>query len=228
MAVAAAFDDERVFAGGQVDDAEEAAALGGGGADEPAGFVVDVDGGGVCGRAHEMAGGGVRLPGECGDVGFFGEDGFGVGVVGRLRGEGGGEFGEAAGGGGVDGGVGIGEGVEIDAEGRGGEGAADLFEGAFDAVEVDAEAYEGGAVVLVGAGPLVPLIEPGGLLGDVFALVVHGDGDIDDAFFEPGAPVLEHAPVGFAVAPGGGGGGAAAVDDEGGGDGETGPDSEGV
>ena len=40
---------------------------------------------------HEMADGGVRLPGECGDVGFFGEDGFGVGVVGRLRGEGGGD-----------------------------------------------------------------------------------------------------------------------------------------
>ena len=78
-----------------------------------------------------------------------------------------------------------------------------MFDGAFDAVQVDAEADEGGAVVLMGAGPLVPFVEPGGLLGDVFPLVVHGDGDIDDALFEPGAPVLEHAPVGFGIAPGG-------------------------
>ncbi len=74
----------------------------------------------------------------------------------------------------------------------------------------------------------IPFVEPGGLLGDVFALVVHGDGDIDDAFFEPGAPVLKHAPVGFAVAPGGFCGRAAAEGDEGGGDGEIGPDGERV
>ena len=196
---------DAVAIGGEFDGAEETGRVGGGfegevgagiGLDADAPVIAEVGGSAVDDEvAQDRAASGLRFPGQIGRRDVFVAKGGGDGAIEIGVGFKGTALGVLE--------IGVGVGVKGDSSGAiagagGSEGAVELSGGAFDGAQVVAKPEESEAVVLAVLLVFDPAVEEGAVAG--LGEVVHGQGEIENAFLEPGAPVLINGGEGVARA----------------------------